>query len=378
MEIIRANLSRAPMYNGGITSAGPRYCPSIETKIVRFAQKPSHQIFLEPEGWHTREMYVQGANTSLPEDVQLAMLRSIPALRQAEIMRAGYAIEYDYLPGTQVKPTLETKLVRNLFLAGQIVGTTGYEEAAALGLLSGINAACRAAGEPAVVLRRDQAYCGVLVDDLVTKEMDEPYRMHTSQAEFRLLLRQDNAEERLTPLAHELGLVDDARAAEVQRRRDIVSDTVASLHDVWLTPSAATNARLADLGQPPLSHPLRAPDFLCRAEASIGVLQALGLVPVDLIEEVASEIETRIRYAGYVERQESDVRRIKRMEDQIIPASVDYASLQGLRSESRERLAAIRPRTIGQAGRIAGVAPSDISVLLVHLERSRRQPSPAR
>jgi tRNA uridine 5-carboxymethylaminomethyl modification enzyme len=374
-RIIRDNLHRAPMYNGGITSAGPRYCPSIETKIVRFAEKPSHQLFLEPEGWHTREIYVQGANTSLPEDVQLAMLRSIPALRHAEIMRAGYAIEYDYLPGTQVYPTLEAKLMRNLFLAGQIIGTTGYEEAASLGILAGINAACRAANRQPVVLRRDQAYLGVLVDDLVTKEMDEPYRMHTSQAEFRLLLRQDNAHQRLGALAHQLGLIHDARFAEISRREEQIAAIVRKLEEEWLTPSAATNMLLDELGYEPIVHPMRAADFLCRADARVEALQHLGLVPVDLIDEVRREVETVARYAGYVARQRSEVNRVHRMEERIIPAEIDYAAIEGLRSESRERLSLVRPRTVGQASRVAGVAPSDISILLVHLERERRRVS---
>src|SRR5579875_291613 len=245
-KIIRRNLERAPMYNGGITSAGPRYCPSIETKIVRFAEKSSHPIFLEPEGWNTREVYVQGANTSLPEDVQLAMLRSIPALRNCEMMRAGYAIEYDYLPGTQVSPSLETKLLPNLFLAGQIIGTTGYEEAAALGIMAGINAARRAQADEAVVLRRDQAYIGVLIDDLVTKEMDEPYRMHTSQAEYRLLLRQDNAEQRLGPLAHQVGLIDDERYENVREAGRQIEATIQRLNAVWVPASDDVNRVLAD------------------------------------------------------------------------------------------------------------------------------------
>lgn len=372
-EIIRANLDRAPMYNGGITSAGPRYCPSIETKIVRFADKPSHQLFLEPEGWRTREIYVQGANTSLPEEIQLAMLRSIPALRSAEIMRPGYAIEYDYLPGTQVTAALEAKPMRNLFLAGQIIGTTGYEEAAALGILAGINAARRAADRDDVVLGRDQAYIGVLVDDLVTKEMDEPYRMHTSQAEFRLLLRQDNADARLSGLARALGLIGEERHAELSRRGQQVDDIVAGLESAWLAPSRAINGRLEAMGYAPLSNPMRASDFLGRADGRIDALQGLGLAPADILDEVAREAETRVKYAGYVARQESEVQRLRRMEDRVIPPTIDYALIHGLRSESRERLARVRPHTVGQASRVAGVAPSDISVLLVHLERERRQ-----
>jgi tRNA uridine 5-carboxymethylaminomethyl modification enzyme len=373
-EIIRANLDRAPLYNGGITSAGPRYCPSIETKIVRFAEKPAHPLFLEPEGWNTHEVYVQGANTSLPEDIQLAMLRTIPALRAAEIMRAGYAIEYDYLPGVQVFPTLETKLMGGLFLAGQIIGTTGYEEAAALGLLAGINAACRALGREPVVLRRDRAYIGVLVDDLVTKEMDEPYRMHTSQAEFRLLLRQENAENRLSGIGHDLGLISDERHDELRARRVQIEEIVSLLDETWLAPSVATNVRLTSLGAGPIANPMRASEYLRGGEASLAVLQEMDLVPRDLIDEVAREVETVVRYSGYVARQEREVERLRRMEDWLIPAEFDYGAIQGMRSESQEKLSRVRPRTVGQAGRVGGVAPSDISLLLVHLERQRRTP----
>ena len=370
-DIIRRNLHRAPMYNGGITSVGPRYCPSIETKIVRFADKASHHLFLEPEGWTTREVYVQGANTSLPEDVQLAMLRTIPALRRCEIMRAGYAIEYDYLPGTQVQATLETKLVRNLFLAGQIIGTTGYEEAGALGILAGVNAAQRARGAEGVTLRRDQAYIGVLVDDLVTKEMDEPYRMHTSQAEFRLLLRENNAEARLAGLAHDLGLLDDERFGEIERRQRQVEEIVARLHELSLSPNRETNGRLASIGCAPLSQTMPVRDFLCRRDVTIETVQHLGLVDRDVLDEVAREAETVVKYAAYVARQEGEVERLRRVEERRIPESIDYGAVHGLRSESREKLERIRPTTLGQASRIAGVAPSDISVLLVHLERGR-------
>lgn len=372
-DIIRANLDRAPMFNGGITTAGPRYCPSIETKIVRFASKPSHQLFLEPEGWHTREVYVQGANTSLPEDVQLAMLRSIPALRSAEIMRAGYAIEYDYLPATQVSATLETRPIGGLFLAGQIIGTTGYEEAAGLGIIAGINAASQALGREALVLRRDQAYIGVLIDDLVTKPMDEPYRMHTAQAEFRLLLRHENADERLGAIAHERGLISDDRFAEIARRSNEVGEIVARLRETRLTPAATTNDRLIEMGVTELSGPLSAFDFLCHSDVRIGVLQQLGVVEAEILDEVAREVETKVKYEGYVDRQEGEVKRLRRMEDRLIPDDLEYAGIRGMRSESRERLAKIRPRTVGQASRVAGVAPSDISILLVQLERERRR-----
>jgi tRNA uridine 5-carboxymethylaminomethyl modification enzyme len=303
------------------------------------------------------------------------MLRSIPALRNVEIMRAGYAIEYDYLPGTQVYPTLETKLMRNLFLAGQIIGTTGYEEAGSLGIVAGANAARRAQGRESIVLRRDQAYIGVLIDDLVTKEMDEPYRMHTSQAEFRLLLRQDNADQRLGGLAANVGLISPERAAEISRRTEQVREIVAALEDTWVAPTDATNETLSRLGCAPVTQPVRARDFLCRADIRVGTLQQLGLVPTDVVDEVAREAETVVKYAGYVERQEGEDNRLRRLEDRTIPETVDYQSIHGMRSESREKLDRVRPRTVGQAARIAGVAPSDISILLVHLERQRQTSS---
>jgi tRNA uridine 5-carboxymethylaminomethyl modification enzyme len=373
-EVIRRNLDRAPMFNGGITSAGPRYCPSIETKIVRFAEKPAHPIFLEPEGWNTREIYIQGANTSLPEDVQLEMLRTIPALRRCEIMRAGYAIEYDYIPGTQVMPWLESKPMRNLFLAGQIVGTTGYEEAGALGIMAGINAARRACGSESVVLHRDQAYIGVLIDDLVTKEMDEPYRMHTSQAEFRLLLREDNAEDRLGDLAFRLGTVGEERHAVILRRRHSVNELVERLSATWIYPRDETNSILAEHGLPPLDAPVRARDWLCRPRSSLSVLGAFGVLPDSIDEESIRETETIVRYAGYIARQRAEVDRLRRVEEREIPEWLDFESVSGLRAESRERLQRIRPRTIGQASRVAGVLPSDISLLLVELRRAELAP----
>jgi tRNA uridine 5-carboxymethylaminomethyl modification enzyme len=288
-------------------------------------------------------------------------------------MRAGYAIEYDYLPGTQVYPSLESKPIRSLFLAGQIIGTTGYEEAGVLGIMAGINAAQRARGRDPVVLRRDQAYMGVLIDDLVTKEMDEPYRMHTSQAEFRLLLRQDNAEERLSGIGHDLGLIDNERFAEMERRNREISDVLALLDSTYLKPDARTNAALEAAGAQALTEGLRARELLMRVGGSLSLLQDLGFVPADLVDEVSREIETRVRYAGYVSRQEQEVERLRKLEGREIPAGINYLDMHGMRSESRERLDRVRPRTVGQAARVAGVAPSDVSVLLVHLEREGRQ-----
>jgi tRNA uridine 5-carboxymethylaminomethyl modification enzyme len=374
-DIIRRNLDRAPMYNGEITATGPRYCPSIEAKIVRFADKPSHQLFLEPEGWNTDEIYVQGANTSLPVDVQRDMLRTIHALRDAELARPGYAIEYDYVPALQVHPTLETKPIQGLFMAGQIIGTTGYEEAGALGIMAGVNAARAARDAPSVVLRRDQAYIGVLIDDLVTKELDEPYRMHTSQAEYRLLLREDSAEARLSPIGHDLGLLSPTQFAEITERIDLVKATLRRLDATLLTPSIEFNAKLADLGVTPLTVAMTGREALRRKDTTPAVLQALGLLDL-LPENVAREVETTAKYEGYIARQASEVRRLGRMGERRIPGTVDYATVQGLRTESREKLERVRPRTIGQATRIGGVPPSDVALLLFHIEREARQRIP--
>jgi tRNA uridine 5-carboxymethylaminomethyl modification enzyme len=373
-DIIRRNLHRAPMYNGEITAAGPRYCPSIESKIVRFAGKTSHQLFLEPEGWHTDEIYVQGANTSLPADVQLAMLRTIPALAAAEIVRMGYAIEYDYIPGLQALPTLESKPLPGLYLAGQIIGTTGYEEAGCLGLMAGINAARSVQSKDAIVLRRDQAYIGVLVDDVVTKELDEPYRMHTSQAEYRLLLREDSAEARLSSIGHDMGLVDPNTYGHVRNRLAMIHETLERLDSIAVTPSAAFNAGLERLGAKPLVTAMSGREVLRRVDVNVPLLQNLGLLP-DLPADVGREVETIAKYEGYVRRQESEVKRLSRMEHRRIPDSVDYAVVAGLRSESREKFQQVRPRTIGQASRIGGVPPSDVALLLFHLERVARTPA---
>jgi tRNA uridine 5-carboxymethylaminomethyl modification enzyme len=375
-EVIRRNLDRAPMFNGEITAAGPRYCPSIEAKIVRFADKPSHQLFLEPEGWHTDEIYIQGANTSLPAEVQLEMLQTIRALRRARLARVGYAIEYDYIPALQVFSSLETKPIQGLYLAGQIIGTTGYEDAGALGIMAGINAARASRNEDAVVLRRDQAYIGVLIDDLVTKELKEPYRMHTSQAEYRLLLREDSAEARLSALGQEVGLVDAGRADEVRRRLGLIDATLARLESIMLSPSAQINTKLQERGAKPLSVPMTAREALRRQDISPAVLAGLGCLD-RLPEEVAREVETTAKYEGYIARQTAEVTRLRKMEHRRIPGSIDYVQVQGLRTESREKLASVRPRTIGQASRIGGIPPSDVALLLFHLEREQQRSSSA-
>jgi tRNA uridine 5-carboxymethylaminomethyl modification enzyme len=367
--VIRANLDRAPMFNGSITGVGPRYCPSIEDKIVRFAEKPSHGLFLEPEGWQTDEVYVQGANTSLPEDVQVAMLHSIPALRRCEMLRPGYAVEYDYVLTDQTRVTLESKTVPGLFFAGQINGTSGYEEAAAQGLIAGINAARRVEGRPPLILGRDQAYIGVMLDDLVSQELREPYRLFTSRAEYRLLLRQDNADLRLTPVGRELGLVSADRAAAVERKREAVAAEVTRLGRRFVSYTPETAARVEALGLGALKQGLSAADLLCRGEVGYDKLLALGLGDPELAIEAIEQVQIALKYRGYLERQQHEVVRIRRFDTRPLPDDFDYARLGGLRTEAKEKLARFRPATLGQAGRIAGVTPADVSVLLVHLER---------
>ncbi|NTV62557.1 MAG: tRNA uridine-5-carboxymethylaminomethyl(34) synthesis enzyme MnmG, partial [Oscillochloris sp.] len=370
-ELIRANLHRAPLFSGVIEGVGPRYCPSIEDKIVRFADKERHGLFLEPEGWTTSEVYVQGCNTSLPEDVQWEMLRSIPALRNAELMRIGYAIEYDAVATGEVGVDLQAWRLAGLFLAGQINGTTGYEEAAAQGLMAGINAARSVQGEPAVILGRDQAYIGVLLDDLVTKEIREPYRMFTSRAEHRLLLRSDNADLRLTPLARELGLVDAARAAAVERKRAASAALRARLEGTRVFPSAEVNAALQAAQVEPLSQPMSAFDLLARPGQRYDQLRVpLGLPAAE--PAVVEQVEIAARYGGYISRQQREVDRLRKMVDRRIPTDFDYASVPGLRNEARQVLARFRPATLGQAGRLAGMTPADVTIILFALERGAR------
>ena len=368
--IIRENLHRAPMFNGSIQGIGPRYCPSIEDKIVRFAHKESHQLFLEPEGWHTDQVYVQGANTSLPEDVQLSMLHSIPALRACVMLRAGYAVEYDYVPPHQTSANLECKLVRGLFRAGQINGTSGYEEAAAQGLIAGINAAHYAWGEAPLYLGREQAYIGVLIDDLVSQDHTEPYRMHTSRAEYRLILRQDNADERLLEVGHDLGLVSDARHARVQARLAATSDALERLAKARLRRDRVDN-RFPELGDLPST----AEELLRRPGVTYEAVRTLVDDPVlvALADDAAFAAQTRIAYSGYLDQQERQVARARRMEDARLPDTLDLAAAPNLRTEAREKLARFRPATLGQAARIAGVTPSDIAMLMVWLHRWRVQ-----
>ncbi|HEX6293318.1 MAG TPA: tRNA uridine-5-carboxymethylaminomethyl(34) synthesis enzyme MnmG [Herpetosiphonaceae bacterium] len=369
-QIIRDNLDRAPLFSGVIEGVGPRYCPSIEDKIVRFADKERHGFFLEPEGWQTSEVYVQGCNTSLPEDVQWHMLRTIPALRNVEIMRVGYAIEYDAVATGEILATLETKRLPGLFLAGQINGTTGYEEAAAQGLIAGINAARKVRGDEPFILRRDQAYIGVLIDDLVTKEIHEPYRMFTSRAEHRLLLRSDNADLRLTSLGYELGMIDAARLALVETKREQAEQTQRRLQSVRLTPSSEMNRRLAEAGIGPISQVCSADVVLARPAVSYSALrQALDLP--ELPQYIGEQVEIEIKYSGYIEKEHKAAERVRKMETRRLPEWLDVAAVPGLRTEARQVLARFRPATLGQAARLAGINPADIAVLLVYLERQR-------
>jgi tRNA uridine 5-carboxymethylaminomethyl modification enzyme len=368
-DIIRSGLDQSPMYSGRIQSRGPRYCPSIEDKVVRFADKERHQIFLEPEGRDTVEIYPNGLSTSLPLGVQTAMVHSIPGLEEARIMRPGYAIEYDYVDPTQIQPSLETKLIRGLYHAGQINGTTGYEEAGAQGLMAGINATLSLRGEPPLILGRAQAYIGVLVDDLVTKGIaGEPYRMFTSRAEHRLLLREDNADMRLAGIGRQIGAVserDYARTGDKLRR---VEAELERLEAAMLTPTPEINGRLAALHTSPLRSPTSLAQILRRPEIRYEDIVQIG-PPSALPADAAAQVEVSIKYQGYIDRQEEAVRRHQRMEEARIPSDLDFAALEGLSREVREKLVAIAPRTLGQAARIVGVTPAAVALLAVHLKR---------
>ena len=371
-EVIRRNLHRSPLYGGEIVGVGPRYCPSIEDKVVRFADKERHQVFVEPMGADTEEMYLQGLSSSLPEEVQVAMYRTIQGLEQVEIMRTAYAIEYDCVDPLQLSPTLECKTVPGLYGAGQFNGTSGYEEAAAQGLVAGINAARQVQGKEPVVLERSGSYIGTLIDDLVTKGCMDPYRMMTSRSEYRLLLRQDNADTRLTPLGREIGLVDDSRWETFCRQQEEKTRELARLRGLTLSPSPALNGMLEAKGTAPLQTGIRAAELLKRPQIAYGDLAPFdpGRPPLD--PHAAEQVEIEVKYEGYIKKQEAQVQQLRRMEAVRLPEGLDYRQVRGLRLEAAEKLAKIRPVSLGQASRISGVSPADLSVLVIYLEQRRK------
>lgn len=372
-EIIQNNLHRAPMFTGVVKGVGPRYCPSIEDKIVRFADKERHQLFLEPEGRNTEEVYVQGLSTSLPEDVQRDLVHSIKGLENAEMMRTGYAIEYDMVLPHQLRATLETKKISGLFTAGQTNGTSGYEEAAGQGIIAGINAALKVQGKPELILKRSDGYIGVMIDDLVTKGTVEPYRLLTSRAEYRLILRHDNADMRLTEMGRAIGLVDDERWSHFEIKKNQFENEMKRLESIKIKPVKETNEKVVEMGFKPLTDAVTAKEFMRRPEVSYqDVVVFIGPAAEDLDDKIIELIETEIKYEGYISKAMNQVEKMKRMEEKRIPANIDWDDIDSIATEARQKFKLINPETIGQASRISGVNPADISILMVYLEGKSR------